>query len=81
MENPLELAGLVLQDSVKWSRERIRAAVDNKKTRTVSLPKRIPVFILYLTAVAEGDDLLFFDDVYERDSAVLDALKKPVPTY
>ena len=44
-----------------------------KKTRTVSLPKRIPVFILYLTAVAEGDDILFFDDVYERDGAVLNA--------
>ena len=81
VENPLELAGLVLQDSVKWSPERIRAAVDAKKTRTVSLPKRIPVFILYLTAVAEGDDILFFDDVYERDGAVLNALNKPAPTY
>jgi murein L,D-transpeptidase YcbB/YkuD len=77
VENPLELAGLVLQDSVKWSSELIRAAVDTKKTRTVPLPKRIPVFILYFTSVAEGDDILFFDDVYERDIAVLDALNKP----
>ena len=81
VENPLELAGLVLQDSVKWSQERISAAVDTKKTRTISLPKRIPVFILYFTAVADGDEILFFDDVYGRDSAVLDALKKPAPTY
>ena len=50
MQNPLELAGLVLQDSVKWSRERINAVVGSNKTKTVFLPKRIPVFILYLTA-------------------------------
>ncbi len=81
VENPLELAELVLQDSVKWSMERIRLAVDAKKTRTVSLPKQIPVFILYLTAVAEGDDILFLDDLYGRDSDVLTALNKPVPTF
>ena len=81
VENPLELAELVLQDSVKWSKERIRAAVDARKTRTVSLPKRIPVFILYLTAIAEGDDILFLDDLYGRDSDVLTALNKPVPTF
>ncbi len=81
VENPLELAGLVLQDSVKWNSERIKAAVDTKKTRTVSLPKRIPVFILYFTAVAEGEDILFFEDVYGRDSDVLNALNKSAPTY
>lgn len=81
VENPLELAGIVLQDSVKWSGEQIRKAVDTKKTRTVSLPKRIPVYILYLTATAEGDDILFLDDVYGRDSAVLNALNKPAPKY
>jgi murein L,D-transpeptidase YcbB/YkuD len=81
VENPLELAGIVLQDSVKWSGEQIRKAVDTKKTRTVSLPKRIPVYILYLTATAEGEDILFLDDVYGRDSAVLNALNKPAPKY
>ncbi|MEI8185144.1 MAG: L,D-transpeptidase family protein [Chlorobiaceae bacterium] len=81
VENPLELAGLVLQDSIKWSREGIKAAVDTKKTKTVSLPKRIPVYILYLTAVVDGDNILFLDDLYGRDNAVLNALNKPEPKY
>ena len=81
VENPLDLAGLVLQDSVKWSGERIRAAVNTGKTTTVFLPKRIPVFILYMTAVANGDEILFREDVYNRDKTVLKALVKPVPEY
>ncbi|NHQ59977.1 L,D-transpeptidase family protein [Chlorobium sp. BLA1] len=79
VENPQELARLVLQDSLKWSRERIQAAINSGKTATVYLPKRIPVFILYLTAFAEGDEIVFLDDVYNRDSAVLKALDKPLP--
>jgi len=81
VENPLELAGLVLQDSVKWNMDRVKAAVATKKTATASLPKRIPVYILYLTAFAEGDDILFRDDVYSRDNAVLNALNKPLPKF
>ena len=81
VENPLDLAGMVLQDSVKWSGERIRAAVNTGKTITAFLPKRIPVFILYMTAIANGDEILFRDDVYNRDNAVLKALDKPVPAY
>lgn len=78
VENPQELARLVLQDSLKWSRERILASINTGKTTTVYLPKRIPVFILYLTAFAEGDEIVFLDDVYNRDSAVLTALNKPI---
>ena len=79
VENPVDLAVLVLQDSVRWSRENIQAAINTGKTRTLSLPKRIPVFILYLTVVAEGDEILFRDDIYNRDEALLKALDKPFP--
>jgi murein L,D-transpeptidase YcbB/YkuD len=27
----------------------------------------VPVFITYLTAVPEGSDIAFFDDIYGRD--------------
>jgi L,D-transpeptidase YcbB len=78
VENPLELAEQVLQDSIKWNRDRIMSVIKTKKTSTVILPKRIPVFILYLTAVADGEDIQFFEDVYDRDTAVLNALNKPL---
>ncbi len=81
VENPQELAWLVLQDGSKWSRERIQGAINTGKTFSVPLPRRVPVIIVYLTAVDEGDELQFHDDVYSRDSAVLKALEKPVPQY
>jgi murein L,D-transpeptidase YcbB/YkuD len=81
VENPQELARLVLRDSLKWNRESILAAINTGKTTTVYLPKRIPVFIVYLTAFAEDGDIVFHDDVYNRDSALQKALDKPLPQY
>jgi murein L,D-transpeptidase YcbB/YkuD len=78
VENPQELARLVLLDSVKWSRSKISAAINTGKTTSVTLPKRVPVFILYLTAFAEGDDIVYHEDVYNRDNEVLQALLKPL---
>ena len=81
VQNPLDLATLVLQDSVRWSKANIEAAINTGKTRMVTLPKRIPVYILYLTATDEGDELHFHDDVYNRDDKLLKALNKPFPQY
>ena len=75
LQNPLDLAQVLLG----WSKDDIQEAVDAGKTRTVHLPRRVPVFLLYLTAVAEEGDVLFRDDVYNRDAAVLRALEEPYP--
>ena len=77
VENPLDLAELVLQDTVRWSRRNIEAALATKKTSTVNLNRRIPVFLIYLTVETEGDDLLFRKDIYGRDSMLLKALDAP----
>ncbi len=78
VENPVDLAELVLQDKVRWSRLQILEAIKRGKTKTVALKNPIPVYILYLTAVAKGDELLFPYDVYSLDDNVLKALNKPV---
>ncbi|NEX11512.1 MAG: murein L,D-transpeptidase [Prosthecochloris sp.] len=75
LENPLDLAGVLLG----WSPEQIESALSSGKTRTVNLSRPIPVFLLYLTAVAEGDEVLFRNDVYNRDAAVLNALDRSFP--
>ncbi len=75
LENPLELAEILLD----WKPEKIDSVLAAAKTRTVNLSRPIPVFLLYLTAVAEGDDVLFRNDVYSRDAAVLKALDRPFP--
>ncbi len=81
VENPLDLAQLVLQDSVKWNRKSIDSTIAAGKTSTVNLPKRIPVFLLYLTAIAEGEEIQFRRDVYNRDDRLRKALDSPVPQY
>ncbi len=81
VQNPVDLAVLVLQDSVSWSKEQILAAIKRGKTKTVFLPKRIPVYILYLTVTDEGDELHFRDDVYHRNDRLLKALNTPLPYY
>lgn len=77
VDRPLELAEFVLQDRTKWSKSRIQEAIDTDKTRTINLPKNIPVYILYQTAFADGDQLEFRADVYDRDARLLKVLQLP----
>ncbi|MDT9545959.1 MAG: L,D-transpeptidase family protein [Chlorobium sp.] len=80
VENPARLAELLLDDSLKWNGAAIRLAIGTEKTRAVPLRRRVPVFILYLTAVAERERIFFLEDVYHRDAAVLKALNTPTQT-
>ncbi|NTV99349.1 MAG: L,D-transpeptidase family protein, partial [Chlorobiaceae bacterium] len=79
VENPQDLARLVLRDSVKWSVSRIKSTIGTGRTSTVFLPKRIPVFIVYMTAVPSGDELFFREDVYNRDDTLIKAMGRQAP--
>lgn len=81
VQNPVDLAALVLQDSVRWSKERILLAIKGGKTKTIFLSKWIPVYILYMTVTDDGGELRFHEDVYNRDQRVLKALTTPLPQY
>ena len=81
VENPVDLAELVLRDSVRWSASKIRAIIHKEKTKTVFLEKPMPVFILYLTVEPKGEALHFMPDLYNRDDIVLKALDKPSPQF
>jgi murein L,D-transpeptidase YcbB/YkuD len=75
VERPFELTRLLLNDSDRWSPEKLNQAVASKKTQTIFLPTRIPVLLLYLTAHVDNDgSMVFKKDIYKRDSAVLKAL-------
>jgi murein L,D-transpeptidase YcbB/YkuD len=78
VENPLDLAVIVMHDPVRWSKPNILAAINTGKTQTIFLPRRIPIFLLYLTATVDSEEsVMFRKDVYERDREVLDALDRP----
>ena len=76
-QNPFDLAELLLGPA-GWDRERIDAQIESAETRTVHLAQPLPVLLLYWTAdVGPNGEYHFYNDVYERDQRVLDALDAP----
>jgi murein L,D-transpeptidase YcbB/YkuD len=72
IEKPVQLATFLLADQPAWNATSINRAIASKKTQSLKLTKRTPVYLLYLTSwVGEDDTIFFFDDVYERDQALL----------
>jgi murein L,D-transpeptidase YcbB/YkuD len=37
----------------------------------VELPKPMPVYLIYQTAVPSGDDIVFYQDIYDKDRSML----------
>jgi murein L,D-transpeptidase YcbB/YkuD len=73
VENPRELASLLLDETP----EQIDKAIGVGRTHSRALPKAVPVFIVYRTAVAESDgSIAFRGDPYQRDSRLWAALNR-----
>ncbi|MCU0538644.1 MAG: L,D-transpeptidase family protein [Desulfobacterales bacterium] len=80
IEKPLELAAYLLQDSPAWPPEAVTAAVDSGRMRTVMLPRRIPVHLIYMTAGVDPEGRAEFrPDIYERDPVLDRALRAKPP--
>ncbi|HEX5065712.1 MAG TPA: L,D-transpeptidase family protein [Myxococcota bacterium] len=78
IENPLELATLLLQDQPGWDRAAIDRTVAGGKTTTVKFAKPVPVMLSYWTAWVGRDGIpQFRQDVYGRDPKVAKALAEP----
>ncbi|HTO55301.1 MAG TPA: L,D-transpeptidase family protein [Myxococcota bacterium] len=78
VENPLELAALLLDEKPGWDRAAIDAAIAKGDTRTVGLAKPLPVLLLYWTAWVDGEGKLQLRrDLYGRDARVAAGLAQP----
>jgi murein L,D-transpeptidase YcbB/YkuD len=70
----------VLGQTPGWSRDRIDSTLVSAKERRVDLTARVPVHILYFTAVADPDgSLRLINDVYGRDGRLITALGSAPP--
>jgi L,D-transpeptidase YcbB len=80
-EQPAELAAWVLRNNPDWTLERVQQGMQSGKDNvTVNLAKRVPVFIVYGTALAyENGDVHFTDDIYGHDAKLAAALAKGYP--
>jgi murein L,D-transpeptidase YcbB/YkuD len=76
IEEPVELARLLLEDKGEWTIDRIREAMDAGQSHIVRLSKSTPVVVFYTTAVVEPDGrTLFLRDIYGHDQALDRALR------
>lgn len=77
-ENPVALTEWVLASTGKWSRHRLDAVLDRRRTRQVNLREPVQVHILYFTVVSDRDGgVRYLEDLYDRDPALLSALDTP----
>jgi murein L,D-transpeptidase YcbB/YkuD len=78
IERPLDLAEHVLRGDSAWTRDKLTAAIESSKERTVALPRPLPVYILYATAwVDRNGDLQLRRDTYKLDELVAKAISVP----
>ncbi len=75
VENPRELAELLLDDPTLWNRTKIDGAIDTGKTQTVMLREPVPLLLAYWTVdIREDGRIGYRADIYQRDPPVLAAL-------
>jgi murein L,D-transpeptidase YcbB/YkuD len=81
VEKPAELAAWALRHNPGWDLDRVRKAMQNGQNDvTVNLAQRVPVFIVYATALVYADgEVHFYDDIYGHDAELATALARGYP--
>ncbi len=77
VQKPLELAEYLLNDADKYSLEQLNKIIATGATQTVLLKEKPQVFLLYFTSWVDEDGTVNFrKDIYNRDAALIKALKQ-----
>lgn len=80
VSDPAALAAFLLRDNPAWPRARIDSAMAGDKSIWVPLAQRVPVYLVYHSAVVlESGKSFFYRDVYHHDRALDRALRKGYP--
>lgn len=70
LEKPMELAAFALKE--QSLPEKFMADLDSENTKTVHLPKPLPIFLVYITAWVDAHEMVHFSpDIYDRDLRAL----------
>jgi murein L,D-transpeptidase YcbB/YkuD len=80
VQDPQRLAEWVLEDNGDWPPERIAEFANGDVTKTITLKKPIPVYILYATVMVDPEGRIsFFDDIYGHDRTLQVLLSRGFP--
>lgn len=74
--DPEALAKFLLQGRDDWPPDRIQATLAKAPHLRVTLRSGPPVYLVYLTAFGRAGQVLFRDDIYDRDDRLLRALAR-----
>lgn len=78
-QDVVDLTAWLLSETPNWGRDLLDQTIATGKETRVNLASRVPVHILYFTAVNESyGGVRYLDDVYQRDGAVLAGLRQRV---
>jgi murein L,D-transpeptidase YcbB/YkuD len=75
VENPLELAQHILDDSKNWSKDKIDTIIARKKTTSIRITKKYKLYQWYWTAWSENNKLIFRYDIYDLDEDLYSKLR------
>jgi murein L,D-transpeptidase YcbB/YkuD len=75
VDDALDLSAAVLAPG--YSASSLQEEVDTGQTRSLPLAQPLPVFVLYVTAASVDGAVVYANDIYERDGAVISALDAP----
>jgi murein L,D-transpeptidase YcbB/YkuD len=79
VEDPFRLVELVLKERQNFTPAELEEILRSGRTQRVLLEEPLPVMILYLTAAVDVSGVAqFYQDIYDRDPAVLSLLDGPV---
>ncbi|OGX89839.1 L,D-transpeptidase family protein [Hymenobacter coccineus] len=71
VEEPMKLAAYLLRDKPEWDEQSILDTVAAHREKYITLTKKLPVYLVYLTAWADADGHAHFrDDIYGHDKAL-----------
>jgi murein L,D-transpeptidase YcbB/YkuD len=81
VENPVALAEWTLRGNDGWTKDKIVEAMNSgPDSQQVNLAQKIPVVIIYATAVVLPDgEVKFFQDIYGHDARLEEALARGYP--
>jgi murein L,D-transpeptidase YcbB/YkuD len=74
VEKPAELAHFLLGAEQKWNQREIIKAMHLQSPKKVRLKKAVPVIIYYSTASVVQDEVVFYNDIYDYDAKLSQAL-------
>jgi murein L,D-transpeptidase YcbB/YkuD len=79
IQQPFELAKLLLEDQPLWTDDLIKEALAGNKEQSVSLTRKIPVVIIYLTFWTNSKgEAQVRKDIYSRDQELYALMQAPL---